>query len=147
MKKFSYSQSSVSAQCPHKWKTTYVDGVREYTDSIHTMFGTSMHEVIQTFLTVMYNDTAKLAESLPLDDMLKTRMKRNFTDIVSRNGGEMFCTEKDMVEFYMQGVEILNFIKKKRGQYFSKKGYELIGIEVPLDYDLNSNLKLHTQIP
>ena len=23
------------------------------------MFGTSMHEVIQTFLTVMYNDTAK----------------------------------------------------------------------------------------
>ena len=50
------------AQCPHKWKTAYVDGHRQFTDSIHTMFGTSMHEVIQTFLTVMYNDTEKSIE-------------------------------------------------------------------------------------
>ena len=129
------------AQCPHRWKTSYVDGVREYTDSIHTMFGTSMHEVIQAFLTVMYNDSAKLAESLPLNDMLKERMKRNFEQIVKSNGGEMFCTEKDMVEFYIHGTEILDFIKKKRAQYFSKRGYELIGIEVPLDYDLPNDIK------
>ena len=62
------------AQCPHKWKMAYLEGHRQFTDSIHTMFGTSMHEVIQTFLTVMYNDTAKLAEQLPLEDMLLTRM-------------------------------------------------------------------------
>jgi len=129
------------AQCPHRWKTSYVDGVREYTDSIHTMFGTSMHEVIQAFLTVMYNDSAKLAESLPLNDMLKERMKRNFEQIVKANGGEMFCTEKDMVEFYIHGTEILDFIKKKRAQYFSKRGYELIGIEVPLDYELPNDIK------
>ena len=129
------------SQCPHRWKTSYVDGVREYTDSIHTMFGTSMHEVIQAFLTVMYNDSAKLAESLPLNDMLKERMKRNFEQIVKANGGEMFCTEKDMVEFYIHGTEILDFIKKKRAQYFSKRGYELIGIEVPLDYDLPNDIK------
>ena len=129
------------AQCPHRWKTSYVDGVREYTDSIHTMFGTSMHEVIQAFLTVMYNDSAKLAESLPLNDMLKERMKRNFEQIVKANGGEMFCTEKDMVEFYIHGTEILDFIKKRRAQYFSKRGYELIGIEVPLDYNLPNDIK------
>ena len=141
MKKISYSQYSMWAQCPHKWKTAYIDGRREYTDSIHTMFGTSMHEVIQTFLTVMYNDTAKLAEQLPLEDMLLTRMKRNFEEIVKANGGEMFCSEKDMVEFYGHGVEILNFLRKKRAQYFSKKGYELVGIEVPLNYDLPNNVK------
>ncbi|OUW62477.1 MAG: hypothetical protein CBD58_01715 [bacterium TMED198] len=141
MRKISYSQYSLWKQCPYQWKIQYVDGIREYTDSIHTMFGTSMHEVIQTFLTVMYNDTAKLAEQLPLEDMLLTRMKRNFEGIVKANGGEMFCSEKDMVEFYGHGVEILKFIKKKRAQYFSKKGYELIGIEVPLNYDLPNNLK------
>ena len=141
LKKISYSQYSLWKQCPYQWKIQYVDGIREYTDSIHTMFGTSMHEVIQTFLTVMYNDTAKLAEQLPLEDMLRTRMKRNFEEIVKANGGEMFCTEKDMVEFYTHGVQILDFIKKKRAQYFSKKGYELIGIEVPLNYDLPNNLK------
>ena len=53
----------------------------------------------------------------------------------------MFCTEKDMVEFYGHGVDILNFIRKKRAQYFSKKGYELIGIEVPLEYDLPNGIK------
>ena len=129
------------AQCPHRWKTAYIDGKREFSDNIHTLFGTSMHEVIQTFLTVMYNDTAKMAEALPLEEMLRTRMKRNFEDILKNNGGEMFCTEKDMVEFYMHGVEILKFIRKKRAQYFSKKGYELIGIEVPLNYDLPNNVK------
>ena len=129
------------AQCPHRWKTAYIDGQREFSDNIHTLFGTSMHEVIQTFLTVMYNDTAKMAEALPLEDMLRTRMKRNFENVLKNNGGEMFCTEKDMVEFYMHGVEILKFIRKKRAQYFSKKGYELIGIEVPLNYDLPNNIK------
>ena len=141
MKKISYSQYSLWKQCPYQWKLQYVDGIRDYTDSIHTMFGTSMHEVIQTFLTVMYNDTAKMAEALPLEDMLLTRMKRNFESIVKSNGGEMFCTEKDMVEFYQHGVEILKFIRKKRAQYFSKKGYELVGIEVPLNYELPNKLK------
>ena len=141
MNKISYSQYSMWAQCPHRWKTAYIDGKREFSDNIHTLFGTSMHEVIQAFLTVMYEDTAKAAEALPLEEMLRTRMKRNFEDILKNNGGEMFCTEKDMVEFYMHGVEILKFIRKKRAQYFSKKGYELFGIEVPLEYDLPNNIK------
>ena len=141
MNKISYSQYSMWAQCPHRWKTAYIDGKREFSDNIHTLFGTSMHEVIQAFLTVMYEDTAKAAEALPLEEMLRTRMKRNFESVLENNGGEMFCTEKDMVEFYMHGVEILKFIRKKRAQYFSKKGYELVGIEVPLEYDLPNNIK------
>ena len=141
MGRISYSQYSMWAQCPHRWKTAYIDGKREFSDSIHTLFGTSMHEVIQGFLTVMYEDTAKAAEALPLEDMLRTRMKRNFESVLENNGGEMFCTEKDMVEFYGHGVDILNFIRKKRAQYFSKKGYELIGIEVPLEYDLPNGIK------
>ncbi len=141
MKKISYSQYSLWKQCPYQWKLQYVDGIRDYTDSIHTLFGTSMHEVIQAFVTVMYNDTIKVAEQLPLEDMLRTRMKRNFEEIVKGNGGEMFCTEKDMVEFYTHGVQILDFLKKRRAQYFSKKGYELLGIEVPLNFELSDNLK------
>jgi len=141
LNKISYSQYSMWAQCPHRWKTAYIEGNREFSDNIHTLFGTSMHEVIQAFLTVMYEDTAKAAEALPLEDMLRTRMKRNFENVLKNNGGEMFCTEKDMVEFYMHGVEILKFIRKKRAQYFSKKGYELVGIEVPLEYDLPNNIK------
>jgi len=129
------------AQCPHRWKTAYIDGHREFTESIHTLFGTSMHEVIQTFLTVMYEDTAKAAEALPLEEMLRIRMKRNYESAMIKNGGVEFCTQKDMVEFYQHGLLILEFIRKKRAQYFSKKGYELVGIEVPLEYDLPNGVK------
>ena len=45
-----------------------------------------------------------------------------------RNGGE-FCTKDEMTEFYNDGLRILEFFKRKRGDYFSKKGYELLGIE------------------
>ena len=141
MKRISYSQYSQWDVCPFKWKLNYVDKLGEYTDSIHTMFGTSMHEVLQTYLTVMYNDTIKMADSLPLKDMLLTRMKRNYKQIMERNGGEVFCEQSDMEEFYQHGLLILDWFKKKRQNYFSKKGYELVGIEVPINYDLPNDIK------
>ena len=141
MKRISYSQYSQWDICPFKWKLNYVDKLSEYTDSIHTMFGTSMHEVLQTYLTVMYNDTIKMADALPLKDMLLTRMKRNYKQIMERNGGEVFCEQSDMEEFYQHGLLILDWFKKKRQNYFSKKGYELVGIEVPINYDLPNDIK------
>ena len=141
MKRISYSQYNQWVTCPYKWKLNYIDELGEYTDSIHTMFGTSMHEVLQTYLTVMYNDTVKMADALPLEKMLLHRMKTNYNQIMDRNGGEVFCEQSDMEEFYQHGLVILEWFKKKRGNYFSKKGYELVGIEVPIDYNLPNDIK------
>ena len=141
MKKISYSQYNQWVTCPHKWKLNYIDELRQFTDNIHTMFGTSMHEVLQTYLTVMYNDTAKMADALPLDKMLLHRMKTNYTDIMQRNGGEVFCEQSDMEEFYKHGLNILDWFKKKRGMYFSKRGYELVGVEVTIKYDMSNGIK------
>ena len=141
MKKVSYSQYNQWTTCPHKWKLNYVDNLRDYTDSIHTLFGTSMHEVLQTYLTVMYNDTIKMADALPLDKMLLHRMKYNYTKTMESNGGVEFCKQNDMEEFYTHGLAILEWFKKKRANYFSKKNYELVGIEVPIQYDLDNNIK------
>ena len=141
MKRISYSQYSQWVTCPYKWKLNYIDKLSEYTDSIHTLFGTSMHEVLQTYLTVMYNDTIKVADALPLDEMMLHRMKTNYTDIMQRNGGEVFCEQEDMEEFYQHGLNILDWFKKKRGMYFSKRGYELVGVEVPIEYDISSGIK------
>ena len=141
MKKISYSQYNQWVTCQHKWKLNYIDELRQFTDNIHTMFGTSMHEVLQTYLTVMYNDTAKMADALPLDKMLLHRMKTNYTDIMQRNGGEVFCEQSDMEEFYKHGLNILDWFKKIRGMYFSKRGYELVGVEVPIKYDMSNGIK------
>ena len=141
MKRISYSQYSQWDVCPHKWKLNYIDKLSEFTDNIHTLFGTSMHEVLQTYLTVMYNDTIKMADALPLEKMLLHRMKYNYTNAMEKNGGEVICEQSDMEEFYKHGLSILDWFKKRRQNYFSKKGYELVGIEVPINYDLPNDIK------
>ena len=141
MKRISYSQYSQWSNCPHKWKLNYIDKLSQFTDSIHTMFGTSMHEVLQTYLTVMYNDTVKMADALPLEDMLLHRMKFNYTKIMEKNGGVEFVKQSEMEEFYQHGLLILEWFKKKRGQYFSKKSWELVGIEEPINYNLPNDIK------
>ena len=141
LKKISYSQYNQWVTCPHKWKLNYIEDLGEYTDSIHNLFGTSMHEVLQTYLTVMYNDTVKMADALPLQEMLLHRMKYNYTTIMEKNGGVEFCTQADMEEFYQHGLLILEWFKKKRANFFSKKNYELVGIEVPINYDLPNDIK------
>ena len=37
-----------------------------------------------------------------------------------------------MREFFDDGIAILEFIKKRRGEYFSSRGWHLVGIEIPI---------------
>ena len=89
----------------------------------------------------MYNDTIKMADALPLEKMLLHRMKYNYTNAMEKNGGEVICEQSDMEEFYKHGLSILDWFKKRRQNYFSKKGYELVGIETPINYDLPNDIK------
>lgn len=145
-KRISYSSFSKWDRCPWQWKLSYIDKESEFTDNIHTLFGVSMHEVLQTYLKVMYSKTIKEADELPLEEMLEERMKSNFTDIIKSNGGVEFCTKQEMIEFYYDGLKIIDFFKKRRADYFSKKGYELLGIESLLNYGLPKNIKFQGYI-
>ena len=145
-KSISYSQFSQWDKCPYMWKLNYVDKHSVFTDSIHTMFGTSMHEVLQEYLKVMYTQSIVEANKLILEEQLEDRMKKNFLEIVKKNGGDEFCTKDQMVEFYEDGLKILDYFKKKRNMYFSKRGYELVGIETALDYGLPKNIKFRGYI-
>ena len=100
-----------------------------------------MHDVLQTYLTVMYNDNIKKADALPLASMLLHRMKKYYKEIVEDLHGEEVSSQEEMQEFYEHGLAIIEWFIKKRSMYFSKKGYELVGIEVPIDYDLPNKIK------
>ena len=71
MAKISYSQLSMYNGCPLRWKLNYVDKLSIFESNIYLIFGTAMHEVIQTYLEVMYNDSAKNADVLDLDEMFR----------------------------------------------------------------------------
>ena len=63
MSRISYSQISMYGDCPLKWKLNYVDKLRIFQSSIHLIFGTAMHEVLQNYFTIMYEHSVKAADA------------------------------------------------------------------------------------
>ena len=139
MARISYSQLSMFNECPQRWKLNYVDKLSISESNIYLVFGTAMHEVIQTYLDIMYNNSVKNAEKLDLNKMLFDNMCEEFKKAKEQDGKPP-CTKEEISEFFQDGVEILDFIKSKRNQYFQKRDYELIGCEVPIDLKLKKNV-------
>ena len=140
--KVSYSQYTMWANCPKQWKLTYMDGHKIDDPSIHLIFGTSMHETIQTWLDTMYSSTVKKANELDLHTLLRDTMAREYKKTMAIYG-QKFTTKEQMNEFYQDGVEIIEYLKKKRALYFSTKKIKLVGIELPIYYPtLNENVMM-----
>ena len=135
----SYSQFSMYLNCPKKWEQEYVLNKRVFTQSIHTIFGTAMHEVLQNYLTVMYDQTAKKADEIDLSADLRSRMAILYKEAADKTGH--FSTAEELHEFWLDGVQIIDYFKSKRSVYFSSRHHELLGIETALDVPLNKNLK------
>lgn len=139
-KTVSYSQIS-QFSCPLRWKLRYIDGHKVYTPSVYTVFGTSMHETVQHYLSMVYKATAKAADEFDHHDYLKQRMRENFKKDIEQAGTE-FSSPGELNEFYLDGLEIIDYIKKKRSAYFTKKNSELLGVELPILTETNANDKV-----
>lgn len=127
----SWSQYSKYKKCPKSWELRYVHKHKYFSDSIHTIYGTAMHEVIQTFLYYCYNKSVKQANALDLNQMLKDALKKEYLKSYNKHKVQ-FSSPEELTQYYTYGIQILAFLKKKRTRYFSTKGTELIGIEIPL---------------
>ena len=131
-RRISYSQWSMYERCPLNWKLAYIDGLAPFTSSIETVFGTAFHETFQHYLTVMYTDSVKRADSIDLSALLMDNIKTEYSKCVSDKDGEHFSNPLQLAEYHQDGVAILEWFKKRRGQYFSSRDYELLGIEMEL---------------
>ena len=141
MKSISHSQFTAYNECNLKWKLRYIDKLSLSGGSIHTLFGSAMHTVLQEYLTTMYNKSIVEAEKLKLDVMLKEQMIKEF-NIIRARWKIIPCEQKDMVEFYQDGVEIIKHFRKHRNKYFMKKNYELVGVEVPIFMNIQEGVQL-----
>jgi len=131
-RKISYSQWSLYERCPLSWKLNYIDGLAPFQSSIDTVFGTAFHETFQHFLTVMYTESVKKAESLDLQAILTNKLREEYLRCVTESGGVHFSNPLQLAEYLEDGVAILDWFKKKRAAYFSTKNYELVAIEMEL---------------
>lgn len=129
--KVSYSQYTMYANCPHQWKLNYMDGNRTFDPSLHLVFGTAMHETLQSWLDVLYNKSPKEATQLDLGKMLYDGMVSEYK-VMREQTGVDFSTPSEMEEFLEDGIEILNFITKNRIDYFNTRQLRLVAIELPI---------------
>ena len=133
MERISWSQVQIYNQCPHKWKLNYIDKIRPGSDSIYTVYGKALHATMQTYLEEMYDQSIQQADKMDLGNMLVDRVRFYYAEGVKAAHGKHFSTKQELTEFCIQGAKALEWFKKKRGDYFSKRNWELVGIEVPLN--------------
>lgn len=133
-KSFSYSQISLFHTCEYKWKLSNIDKITPYQPSIHTVFGTAIHETIQKYLSIYYSSTLKEASEFKIESYFLTKLRLTYQKEREKIDGKDFTNAEELEEFYEQGIEILKYLKSKVKVYFGKRDYYLIGCEIPLQY-------------
>ena len=131
-KNISYSQLSIYSNCPHQWGLKYRDGYKIFEPSIHAIFGTALHVTIQEYLTVMYEESKAAADRLDSEATLKRVLKEEYQNFYKKNKNIHFSNPAELAEFYDDGLNIINYIRKRGNIYFSKKGWYLLGCEMPI---------------
>ena len=121
-KNVSYSQMSIFRGCPHRWKLQYKDKIKRFTSSIHTVFGTAVHEAMQHYLDVAYEKSFAAADrEIDIQEYFQEAYIGEYQKQYKSNNSEHFSDAPEMREFFEDGVAILEWFKKKRSRYLTKK--------------------------
>jgi hypothetical protein len=131
-KSISYSQLSMYTNCPRKWSLQYKDGHYTSEASIHMTFGTALHETLQHYITTIYEISGAEADRIDLETYFEERFRETYLKDYKSNKKVHFSDPVQMKEFFEDGLEIIKVVKKNRGGHFSKRGWHLIGCEVPI---------------
>lgn len=140
-KAISFSQLSMYTSCPRKWALQYKEGHYTSESSIHMTFGTALHETLQHYLNIMYEQSGAAADRIDLENYFEERLRETYLKDYKSNKNIHFSNSEEIAEFFEDGMEILKFIKKKRNRYFSKKGWYLVGCEIPINIHPHSEYK------
>lgn len=135
----SFSQLYMWNNCPYHWKLNYIDKLSTFTDSIHTLFGTAMHETIQHWLFIMYTQSGSIANKLDLKTYFKNKLKQLYNN--TKNTSLFQETKKDIPEFFHDATQILNYLQMHRSEYFPLRDWELAGCEIPILQPISDNHK------
>jgi hypothetical protein len=95
-------------------------------------FGTALHEALQHYITTIYDKSGAEADRIELNEYFEERLRETYKKDVKSNNNVHFSNSFELAEFYEDGIKILEYIKKNRNTLFNKKGWYLIGCEVPI---------------
>ena len=138
-KNISFSQLSMYSQCPKKWHLNYVEDHKTSEQSIHMTFGTAMHETIQHYLDVMYDKSGAEADRINTYEFFQNTLRTEYKKQYKANNNQHFSSPDELRKFFDEGIEIIRDFVKNRGKHFSKRGWWLVGCEVPIQLAPDSN--------
>lgn len=130
-KAVSYSQYTMYRECPYRWSLTYKEKLFPFTSNINSVFGTALHETLQHYLTLLYTVSVKASEEMDFNEYLSDRMIETYTKELEANGGEKFIEKAELKEYYADGIEILEYLRRKRKVLFDYRNVELVAVELP----------------
>ena len=138
----SFSQYSMYYKCPRSWKLAYVDQLRKKEANIHMVYGTSMHETIQEYLEMLYNQPHLDVDSVDW----KAKLLQIMTELADKPenliDGSRCMDQETFDEFIEDGNQILDYFltDEVRRKYFSKTRHSLAGIETAIDLEVRKNV-------
>lgn len=155
-KSVSFSQYAMWLKCPMQWKLSYIDKLAPYEASIHTVFGTGIHEALQEYLRVLYTVGTNEADALDTFAIFKKSYEEGLKELKIANDEQLKLTEEELddaglvtpsivAEFENDGKVILDHVLAyaQRSKHFPSKKYEIVGIELPLEIPLRGGTILY----
>lgn len=138
----SFTQYQMWKNCPAQWEKSYIQRLIKGEPSIHTVFGEAMHDTIQQWLDVVFNRSMLMARTMDLSDIFKDRLIVHFKrDTVGEGDNKIFvCDKQTLMEFYHDGVAILNWLQLNLEKFFSTMEWVLEGVEIPLNIEVKPNV-------
>lgn len=137
----SHSQLDMWQSCPHKWKLRYKDKIKISDASMNMTFGTAIHNTLQKFLDLYYNNTSEFKTFDP-EDFFEQNLKEVYKKDLQSSGGKNFTTKEEFAEFLQDGKDIIRYIKNNKSKYFKKKDWEYVGYEIPLQILYKNNVSI-----
>jgi hypothetical protein len=138
-KNISYSQMSTYIQCPKRWSLYYKEGHKINSSSTDTIFGTAMHETLQHYLEVYYNESTVKADEIDLEGYFEDKFRDEYLKQYKANNNVHLNDQEGLTEYFNDGLGIIETFKKEKSKYFSKKGWHLVGCEIPLNISPSEN--------
>ena len=109
----------------------YIDKIKT-PPNIYFSFGTAMHETLQEYMELMYNKGQQHADEFDAHADFQERFMSLYKGDVEKVDGVHFATQKELIEFTNDGLNIIDFFLRHRQEHFQKHGWKLLGIEMPI---------------
>jgi hypothetical protein len=89
----------------------------------------------------MYEQSGAAADRLNTSEFLEEKLREEYKAQYKANNNQHFVSPDELREFYEDGVAIIREFSKDKTKYFGKRGWHLVGCEIPIIVTPNPKLQ------